>query len=359
MNSKNPKNERIKRHYFHHLKQALGRSDQTIRQIARSLTRFEDFTSRRDFKTFDQRQAVGFKGNLARSGLAPATIHTTLNDLKLFFGWLALQPGFKRAIKHGDIEYLNLPEKTVRAAMAPADKDFPTLQMIEKVVAAMPSETAIEKRDRALIAFTAITGIRDGAMVTLKLKHFDEPRRLVLQNPKEVATKFSKQIDTFLFALNDDFERIFFEWISFLREDLFYTDNDPLFPKTAIHQDENNCFAAVGLSREHWANASPVRAIFRSAFERVGLPAFGPHKFRHMIVSEAYRRQLPPDELKAWSQNLGHEGLITTLTSYGKIPTEQQGRLVRKAATQKKAEACDPDDINAAIKLLASLKSKS
>lgn len=329
MNSKNPKNERIKRHYFHHLKQALGRSEQTIRQIARSLTRFEDFTSRRDFKTFDQRQAVGFKGNLARSGLAPATIHTTLNDLKLFFSWLALQPGFKRAIKHGDIEYLNLPEKTMRAATAPADKDFPTLQMIEKVVAVMPSETAIEKRDRALIAFTAITGIRDGAMVTLKLKHFDESRRLVLQNPKEVATKFSKRIDTFLFPLNDTFEAIFLDWVAFLRNDELFGEHDPLFPKTALGHDSDHCFKAAGLSREHWENASPVRTIFKTAFRNADLPEFTPHRFRNMIVAEMYRRQLTVTEFKAWSQNLGHEGAMTTLTSYGKIGLEEQGRLVR------------------------------
>ena len=69
-------------------------------------------------------------------------------------------------------------------------------------------------------------------------------------------------------------------------------------------------------------------------FERVDLPTFTPHRVRDMIVSEAFRRQLPVDELKAWSQNLGHEGLLTTLTSYGHIPLEQQGRLVRKATTE-------------------------
>ena len=331
MNSKCPKNERTKRDYFHHLKQALGRSEQTIRQIGRSLTRFEEFTGRRDFKTFDQRQAVGFKDKLAQSDLAPASVLTTLKDLKLFLGWLALQPGFKRSIKPGDIEYLNLSDKAVRAATAPADKDFPTLQMIEKVVAAMPSETAIDKRDRALIVFTAITGIRDGALVTLKLKHFDETQRLVLQNPNEVATKFSKRIDTFLFPLNDTFEAVFLDWVSYLRKEELFGENDPLFPKTALGQDNNNCFMSNGLSREHWTNASPVRAIFRAAFQRTGLPEFTPHRFRNMIVSEMYRRQLTVPVFKAWSQNLGHEGAMTTLTSYGKIGLEEQGRLVRNS----------------------------
>ncbi|MFN3170691.1 MAG: tyrosine-type recombinase/integrase [Hyphomicrobiales bacterium] len=334
MTKKSAENERIKRTYLHHLKQALGRSESTIRQIARSLSRFEDFTGRQSFKTFDQLQAVAFKEQLAKTGLAPATILTALNDLKLFFGWLALQPGFKRAIKSADIDYLNLSDKAVRAATTPADKAFPTLPMVEKVVATMPSETAIEKRDRALIAFTAITGIRDGALVTIKLKHFDETRQLVLQDPKEVATKFSKRIDTFLFPLNEKFEGIALDWISYLRNAELFGDSDPLFPKTAIGQDEDQCFRAVGLSREHWANASPVRAIFKGAFSSAGLPEFTPHRFRDMIVSEMYRRGLSVQEFKAWSQNLGHEGAMTTLNSYGKIGLEEQGRLVRAASTK-------------------------
>lgn len=329
MNVKNPGNERIKRSYFHHLKHALGRSDQTILQIARSLTRFENISGKRDFKTFDQRQAVHFKEKLEKSGLAPATLHSTLNDLKRFFGWLALQPGFKRAIKLADIEYLNLPEKMIRAATAPAEKAFPTLQMVEKVVANMPSETAIEKRDRALIAFTATTGIRDGALVTLKLKHFNEARKLVLQDPKEVSTKFSKRIDTFLFPLNAELEAIVLDWVSYLRDQELFGDHDPLFPKTAIGQDDSQCFTANGLSREHWSNASPVRAIFKAAFLRAGLQEFTPHSFRDMIVAEMYRRGLSVQQFKAWSQNLGHEGAMTTLTSYGKIGLEEQGRLVR------------------------------
>jgi len=32
--------------------------------------------------------------------------------------------------------------------------------------------------------------------------------------------------------------------------------------------------------------------------------------------------------MKAWSQNLGHEGMLTTLASYGRIPLEQQRELI-------------------------------
>lgn len=247
--------------------------------------------------------------------------------------------GFKRAIRIADIEYLNLSVKDVRAATASADKAFPTLQMVEKAVAVMLSIGLKEKRNRALMTFTAITSIRDGALISLKLMHFDDLRKLVLQDPREVTTKFSKRIDTFLIPLNGGFEAIFFDWVSYLRNAELFGDNDPLFPKTGMGRDDDQCFKADGLSREHWANATPVRKVFKDEFRKVGLPEFTLHGFRNMIVSEMYRRGLSVAKFKAWSQNLGHKGAMTTLTSYGKIGLEEQGTLVRQ-----RNDHCDQSD---------------
>ncbi len=338
MPKRNAENERVKHRYFEFLKQADGKSEQTIRQIEKAILRFEEFTAFANLKSFEQKQATGFKSALAKQDLALATILSTVNALKRFLGWLALQPGYKRRIRVDDIEYLNLSDKDTRAASAPSDNKFPSLRMIEKVIAQMPDETAIQKRDRALIAFTAITGIRDGALVSLKLKHFDIDRKLVLQNPREVATKASKKIDTFLFPLGDGFEKVFLDWVRYLRKEQLFADHDPLFPKPAVGHDQNDCFEIKGLSREHWANASPIRTIFKAAFAAAGLPIFTPHSFRHMIVSEMYARKLNISEFKGWSQNLGHEGAMTTLTSYGKLSLEEQGRLVRDSSDNSRAE---------------------
>ena len=336
----NADNERIKLQYFHFLTHADGKAEATIRQIEKAIRRFEEFTRAACFKTFDQRQAVAFKQNLAKQDIALATVHSTINSVKRFFSWLAMQPGFKSRIQFNAIEYLNLSDKDTRAAKAPSEKRFPTLQMIETVVA------AVQKRDQALIALTAITGIRDGALISLKLKHFDTTRRLILQNPNEVKTKFAKRIDTFLIPLNQIFEPIVMDYESFLRDQQLFADDDPLFPRTLLGQDANNCFAPCGLSREHWSTASPVRLIFKTAFRRANLPETTPHLFRDMIVSEMYRRELPVPVCKAWSQNLGHEGAMTTLTSYGKIGLEEQGRLVRKESKRS------DDDLLSQIKEL-------
>ncbi len=345
MTKRHPENERIKHRYFKYLKQVDGKSESTIRLIEKSILRFEKFTGFADLKEFDQKKAIRFKEAMAKKELASATILSTINNLKRFLAWLSAQPGYKSRIKVMNIDYLNLPEKDIRAANAPADKPHPSLAMIEKVIAQMPDQTPIEKRNQTLVAFTAITGIRDGALVSLKLKHFDKSRMLVLQNPVEVATKFGKRIDTFLFPLNDLFEQIVLDWLQYLKQEQLFTDHDPLFPKTALGHDKNDCFMPTGLSREHWANASPIRAIFKAAFEAAQLPVFTPHSFRHMIVSEMYARKLSIAEFKAWSQNLGHESAMTTLTSYGKLSLQEQGDLVRNTVKSSKNEHLTKSDL--------------
>jgi integrase len=338
MSRRNPANESAKHRYLVYLKHVDGKSDKTRAQHEKAILRFETFTGFSDFRKFDQKQAIGFKENLQASSLTLASIATNINQVKRFLGWLRMETGYKRCIKLSDIEYLNLSEKDRRAAAAPADKAYPSLIQIERVVQAMPTATDIDLRNRALIAFTAITGIRDGAAISLKLKHFDLARMLVLQNPREVSTKASKRIDTFFFPLSNSLEKIVIDWILYLKNQLAFGSHDPLFAKTAVGQDKNHCFAAKGLSKQHWSTASSMRRIFKTAFETIGERSYGPHSFRHMIVSEAYARKLSHAELKAWSQNLGHEGLLVTLNSYGKLSIEEQGRLIRNHQDDDKAE---------------------
>ena len=130
----------------------------------------------------------------------------------------------------------------------------------------MPTGTVIERRDRAVVAFTIVTGMRDNAIASLRLKHIDLDRELVVQDPLEVRTKFSKKIITYFFPVREDLKQVVVDWVRSLREDLLYGNDDPFFPRTKIVQDENHCFNADGLEPAFWANAEPIRKIFRQAF---------------------------------------------------------------------------------------------
>ncbi|MCP4933203.1 MAG: site-specific integrase [bacterium] len=331
----NIKNERIKRRYLDYLRHADGKAETTIRQVEAVIFGYEKFTKFADFGAFDQQKAISFKEHLAEQKKAKATILSNIRMFKKFFSWLACQPGYKSKLVLTDIDYLSLSEKDVREANAPAERDCPSIEQIKQVLLMMPKSTPLEKRNRALIAFTILTGIRDGALITLRLKHVDLERKIVTQVPNEVSTKFSKRIDSFFFPVGEEVEVVAVDWVHYLREELGFSGDDPLFPKTAMGQDKNDCFMPNGLLLEFWANAGPVRKIFKDAFTAAGYPSYTPHRFRNTLVQLGYRYCKTPESLKAWSQNLGHESPLTTLMSYGKINLIRQGELIRGAIQEE------------------------
>jgi integrase len=113
-----------------------------------------------------------------------------------------------------------------------------------------------------------------------------------------------------------------------LKSRLLFGPNDPMFPRTKLGLNDDKSFCVTGIEKTHWSDASPVRAIFRQAFEGAGLPYFPPHSLRHTLGHLAQTACRTPRELKAWSQNLGHGNVATTLTSYGTIDPHQQGELI-------------------------------
>jgi hypothetical protein len=104
----------------------------------------------------------------------------------------------------------------------------------------------------------------------MKLKHVDLLANSVDQDAREVKTKFSKTFRTFFFPVDDEVREIVAEWVSYLRETKLWGNDDPLFPATRIALGENRQFEASGLDRSHWSSASPIRTIFREAFESAG-----------------------------------------------------------------------------------------
>jgi len=334
----NAANERIKHEYLAYLVQAKGRDEATIDGVAKSLVRFEESTRGRDFKRFHHKQAVAFKARLgetlnARTGkpLSKATLLSTMRDLKAFYFWLAHLPGFKLHIRYDDCDYFSLSAKDVAIARASRDKPVPTLEQVHRVLAAMPAATVLERRDRALIAFTAITGARVNALASFRLRHVDLEAGKVEHDAREVRTKFAKSFPTYFMPVGGEALEIVEQWIGELVRDHLWGPADPLFPATEVGLDENGGFVGKGLARHGWASTGPVREIFKRAFSAAGLPYYNPHSFRSMLVRHAMTLDLSPEQMKAWSQNLGHADVLTTFTSYGSVPAHRQGELIRAA----------------------------
>ena len=211
----NPENERIKRAYFIYLKEARRLGEHSIDCAAAALAKFEDYTKYRDFKRFHIQQAIGFKHKLTeevspRTGerLSRGTVFSVLNALRGFFQWLSTQPGYRSHLSSADAEYFSLSEREARIAKAIVERPVPTIEQIRHVLQTMPAVTDIQMRNRAVVACTLLTGARDGAVASLKCKHVDVVEGKVVQDAREVRTKFSKTFTTWFFPVGEDVRRI-------------------------------------------------------------------------------------------------------------------------------------------------------
>ena len=348
MKKNSAKNTRILYEYAKFLKEAKQLDASTIDGALKSINRFEEATNYLDFKKFRAKHAIAFKKELLCKKsqitgdiLSKATVQTIMRHLKSFFQFLVTQKGYRAKINYSDIEYFNLSEKDTRIANAKRKRSVATVEQVLQTLEAMPCDTALEMRDRALFAFVLLTGARDGAVASVKIKHIDLVEQSFYQDAREVKTKFSKTFITYFFPVGELPSKVLAEWIQHLTGELDYKPNDPLFPKTKLAHNENQQFTAVGLLKESWSNATPIRKVFKQAFEAVGLPYFNPHSFRNTLVRLGEKLCRTPEEFKAWSQNLGHESVLTSFYSYGDVPDYTQAEFLSKLS--KPAENTSPD----------------
>ncbi len=334
----NEENERIKRRYLQFLREAKRADMATVDKAADAILRFERSTGYKPFKRFHIEQAITFKARLsneknARTGapLSKATVDSTLRMVKAFIHWLAGQPGYKSRIAYADAEYFNLNAKDARIAHTARDTIYPTPEQCRHAFDQMPSATTLQRRDKALFAFLMLTGARDGAIASMRLKHIDLVQGCVYQDARDVKTKFAKTFTTWFFPVDEDYLHTFRDWVDYLRKDELFGAGDALFPKPKMGL-QDGAFAALGLSRDTYSNAGKLRSVIKDAFTIAGLPAFGPHSFRKTLGLLANEHCKTPEQFKAWSMNLGHENIATTLNAYCPVSPSRQGELIKGMA---------------------------
>jgi hypothetical protein len=134
-----------------------------------------------------------------------------------------------------------------------------------------------------------------------------------------------------------------------LREEKLWSHDDPIFPATNVVLDKSNHFTVEGLTQKHWSTATPIRVIFREAFTKAGLPYFNPHSFRNTLVRLGQTVCQSPEDFKAWSQNLGHEKVLTTFCSYGEVQSQRQKEILERLKSPQRSMHTDVREIAKAI----------
>jgi integrase/recombinase XerD len=332
----NAKNEKEKRAYFRWLKEAKGYSEATVITIERAIYLYEEFSGYEDLGRFNRNRAVSFKAWLedrqGQKGVStPTTMYHVLRHLRSFFAWLATRPGYKSRIVLLDIEYLALDRKKVQEIHSPRPVRFPSLEYVKQLTDSFKIESEIDQRDQALIAFLLLSGMRDSAVASLPMRCFDRGKLTIKHDPSEgVKTKFGKAYVTCLFRFDEQLLGYVRTWAEYLEKERLFSNADPLFPRTRVIQAQGSLsFSADGVEPVFWKGAGSIREMLKTRAKAANLEYYRPHAFRHAAVHLAFERCDSPEEIKAVSQNLGHEQVMTTLMTYGNLDTHRVEKLIR------------------------------
>lgn len=330
-------NLRIRRRYLVWLREARGYSEASVDKVAASVARYQAYLGAADFRQFHSERALGFKRHLAKARhvkskapLSRATLDATLRDVKNFMAWLADQPGYRSHVRHADAVYFTPDRKSARSAHQGLWKPHPSADQLCHAIEQMPIQTIYQRRDRALMAFLCLTGSRETAAMTIRLNHVDLTQACVHFDARTVETKFGKSFTTSFFPVGASIIRFLADWIAELKRDQLWGPTDPLFPKTCVGRGPTGDFAATGFLRAPWRSPARVVKIFKSAFTAVGLPPFSPHRVRDTLVELASAYCSTPEEFKSWSQNAGHEDVLTTFRSYGSVAPGRQAEVMAR-----------------------------
>lgn len=193
---------------------------------------------------------------------------------------------------------------------------------------AMPSQTEFQRRDKAMFAFVMLTGARDGAAASLRLKHVNLIDGYVFFDGREVKTKNGKTFKTTFFPVEAVYLECFNDWVTYLREVKLFGPQDALFPKPK-RELVNGKFSFGELSRETYTNASKLYQVIKTAFAVTQQPPYTPHSIRKTLTKMMDDLDLNLEQQKAWSQNLGHENFATTMNAYFPVSQERQAEVMR------------------------------
>ncbi|MEP5170926.1 MAG: site-specific integrase [Shimia thalassica] len=294
-----------------------------------SIRDFERFLAGRSFEKVTPQDAGAYRDHLVKlrvlsketGGLSNSTVRHRASHLAAFFKWLRGQTGYRR-LSASLPDYLALPRNTSALPLARDQRLFPSMDEAWHMVDLMPGQTIVQRRDRAMVAFAFVCGLRAGALTSLRIKHLNLDRRTVVQDASEMRAKNGKSYCATWFPRTEAFRDVFVYWVQEL-EALGFQAEDALFPEIKD---------LVPRSPQEFA-VSPLatsRAL-QTAFARASAPlgtSYTPHSARHTLKALGARLCRTHEERKAWSMNLGHADEQITERHYGKMSAMRSQTII-------------------------------
>jgi integrase len=307
-------------------------AQQTIDAHLAAIREFEAFIEGVSFaklaKTLVDRYRADLLGrgapSLGAAALSLSSIRHKASHVAAFLTWLLMQEGHRR-LPADLAEYLKLPKSLHAKTIEPAPKEYPDIERAIQMVQGMSSSTVAAQRDRAIVAMAFVSGLRAGALNTLRLKHVDCAQRTVLQNAREMKAKNGKSYEAAWFMGTEPLQEIVVAWIETLQSYGFEAE-DAVFPAVAYlaHQSSSTTSGRARIPAPKSEGAITKAFAIASAISGAN---YTPHSARHCLKALGDKLCTSHAQRKAWSLNLGHASQVTSETHYGKM-TDQERRDV-------------------------------
>jgi len=240
--------------------------------------------------------------------LSPAYITKVVQTAKRFLEWLSVHKRGHKTITPHFIDTLRSP----RMDEEPKKREFVSYQEILDI-ASSPVKNTKQERLRASLVLLWLTGMRAGAFVTLPLSAVDLENLEINVSPS-LGVRVKNRKGRTVHILNDPkLLAVVKEWDKKVRailpnNGLWFAHLSPITSEI----DPDITIDQVGANRYNI-----LYEDIKSWLDEVGLPFRSPHKFRHGNAVYEVKKAKTFDKVKAISQNLGHESVVTTDSIYG------------------------------------------
>ena len=320
----NPANEEIKQDYRFYLKHQrdFKLNNDSIKDKMSKIDKYDEFFNYADFIEFDTNKGIEYYnhllGRFENGQLEMSTVLSYLNTIKEFLNWYFDNHKVKsKKTLIASLVTLEPKDEHRRLAQRLEYVEYPSQDEFEQIIS-FSEETILDKRDKAILTFLYISGARISAVATATIKSIDEKKMIFFQDPLEgIKTKRSKHIISILLKFDKKYYECIRSWINFLKVECGFRGIDPLFP------------VVKDVVKKNFMNGeADYRKMIAKRCRDVLLPEYHPHAFRHAHIYKALSYVRNGWQLRALSQNVGHESLMTILEKYAKMKPEEYMRVL-------------------------------
>lgn len=249
-----------------------------------------------------------------------------------FLEWLIKQDGYKRL--PADLpSYIQLPKAAYAEAMPKGEKAYASLEEAKELLHGMPELSLANRRARAMFAIAYLGALRADTITSLRLVHFDQEGRRIIQDATTSRTKNGKSLRISWFPIAKVFVAAVSDWVDHM-QCLGLRGEDALFPSLPELKRESYLKDPERAPIQPMASKDAVTKAFALAC-RDKETKYNPHSVKDTLAAERDRRPLTQLQRKAWSENMGHESEKITVTHYGKIPETKRFALFDEIAQGK------------------------